>query len=79
MISHETLKNQQDFPLKSSFLRFTTQNFFPFFFSLYIQLWKESNVNVIVYGVKHKEEKDYFTHLGCPIIVDNVKKMIQNN
>ncbi|CAB3995962.1 glycerophosphodiester phosphodiesterase 1-like [Paramuricea clavata] len=46
---------------------------------LYVQLWKESNVSVIVYGVKHKHEKDYFTHLGCPVIVDNVKELAQHN
>ena len=66
-------------PPPPSPLMSTTHKFFLSFFSLYIQLWKESNVSVIVYGVKHKHEKDYFTHLGCPVIVDNVKELVQHN
>ena len=61
------------------YIGFIIDKFFLIFFSLYIQLWKELNVSVIVYGVKHKHEKDYFTHLGCPIIVDNVKMMMRDN
>ena len=46
-------------------------------FSFFVQWWRESNVSVIVYGVKHKAERDYFVHLGCPVIVDNVRELAQ--
>lgn len=41
----------------------------------YINFWKAYNVSVLVYGVQNSHERDYFTHLGCPVIVDKVKEL----
>ena len=49
---------------------------FPFFsFRQYINFWKASNVSVMVYGVTNTQERDFFTHLGCPVIVDKVREL----
>lgn len=32
-------------------------------------------MSVMVYGVTNTQERDFFTHLGCPVIVDKVREL----